>query len=235
LDKIALTVARPSGTSEDTVRQSVLRDLPACISDLVPTVTALSVTVQAPDEYCGALVPMAGEQHRVDALVEVTTSDRYAPLDPLKDWLGIHFAHVQGWRVKPTLIYDASTPVALGEPSSAAAIVCFVERLDGTTPEHFDHNWFVHAGHPDGQETASAESLAERRREEATPGGRYIQNRVIEPVTATAWLIHGYTQLFFPMHLPSVEGTEPYPRERGEEPFDRWPPRILQGREHRLR
>jgi hypothetical protein len=236
LDKTAWTLARAVGVDDDELRDTVLLQLPASIGELVPAVESLTVTMQQPDEYCGALVPVAAQERPADVLVEVTTCEHHVALDPLREWLGQRFAHVQGWRVKPTVIWDASTVPPLGQPSEQAAIVCFVERLDGTTPEHFDHNWFVHAGHADGQEPASTVSIAERtREEEAMPGGRYVQNRVVEPVTPTAWLVHGYTQLFFPMHLPPVEGTDPYSRVRGEEPFDRWPPRILQGHEYRLR
>ena len=112
-------------------------------------------------------------------------------------------------------------PSALGEPSAFPNVLCFIERLDGTTPEHFDRNWSIHAGHLDGQEAESEQSIAERRREEeSSPGQLYRQNRVVEPVTPTAWVVHGYTQLRFPFLLPPV-GDEPYARVRGEEDFDR--------------
>ena len=35
--------------------------------------------------------------------------------------------------------------------------------------------------------------------------------------------------------LAFFRGSEPYVRVRGEEPFDKWPPRILQGFEYRVR
>jgi hypothetical protein len=34
--------------------------------------------------------------------------------------------------------------------------------------------------------------------------------------------------------VPPV-GSEPYDRVRGEDPFDKWPPRILQGFQYRIR
>jgi len=167
-------------------------------------------------------------------VIEVETSETCPPLDEFHAYLGEYWAHSQGWRVKPTLIYDSSQPRALGEPSKSPTTFIFVERLDGTTPEHFDRHWYIHAGHNDGREAESDASRAERHREEAeAPDRLYRQNRVIEAITPTAWVIHGYTQLQLGFFVPEL-GPDPYPRVRGEEPFDRWPPRILQGFEYRI-
>jgi hypothetical protein len=235
VDKICWTLAGPAGTGPDEFARDVLDELPAQVAERLPGAASVFVTLQKADEFSGAVVPVDGDERSVDALLEVEVADLYAPLDPVHDLLRSRCGHVQGWRVHPTLIYDASVPEPLGQPSSMPAVVAFVERVDGVTPGFFHRNWYIHAGHSDGREAESAASRAERAREEATPGIRYVQNRVIEPVTPTAWLIHGYTQLFFPMFMPSIEGQEPYERVRGEEAFDRWPTRILQGHEYRIR
>lgn len=236
MEKLTWTLARRPEVDPHAFRQEMLTDLPQRVVDLMPAVIGVTITLQDLDAYSGARVPVDGVEQPADVLLEVTASERFVALDPLHEMLHDRCGHVQGWRMKPTVIYDASTPSAIGEASAFVSVNVFVERLDGTSPRHFDQNWYKHAGHPDGQEADSPGSLAERRREEdAMPGGRYIQNRVIEPVTPTAWLVHGYTQLLFPIHVPPVEGTPPYERTRGEEPFDRWPPRVLQGREYRVR
>lgn len=212
----------------------LLGELPKTLKELLPAVSEAHVTIQEAAEYSGALVELGGHAERVDAVVEVESADPYSPLDEFHAYLRGRWAHAQGWRVKPTLIYDSTRPRTLGEPSRSPANLVFVERLDGTTPEHFDRNWYIHAGHPDGCETESDASLEERRREEAAaPDRLYRQNRVLEPITPTAWVLHGYTQLQLGFFVPEL-GPDPYPRERGEEAFDRWPPRILQGFEYRI-
>ncbi|MGP0030342.1 MAG: hypothetical protein ACLPVF_07525 [Acidimicrobiales bacterium] len=192
------------------------------------------VTIQQPEQFSRSLVDCSDGLRAVDVVIEVETTDQCPPLDDFHEFLRRNWLHVQGWRVKPTLIYDSTQPRALGEPSRSPSILVFIERLDGTTARHFDRNWYIHAGHPDGRAAASAASRAERRREEAeAPDRLYRQNRVVEPITATAWLFHGYTQLQLGGFLPEL-GAEPYARVRGEEAFDRWPPRIIQGYEYRL-
>lgn len=211
-----------------------LHDLAAVLRELVIGASDARVTLQDPEARLNASVPIDGEEHPVDAVLELAVQAECPLLDAWHDWLREHAAHVQGWRVKPTLIFDATRPLEVGGRSDGPNVLVFVQRLDGTTPEHFDENWYKHAGHDDGRETESDHSRAERAREEAeSPGGLYWQNRVLEPVTSTAWVVHGYTQLQLGMLIPEVPA-EPYERTRGEDAFDRWPPRMVQGVEHRI-
>ncbi len=46
------------------------------------------------------------------------------------------------------------------------------QRLDGTTPEFYNRNWYIHAGHLDGQEAESEESRANRQRMESREAAR---------------------------------------------------------------
>jgi hypothetical protein len=234
MDKVIWTLTREPGSQASAFKEFVLHDLAPTAGRLVPSRVDVRLTLQEPGAYSRAYVDLGDGECPVDAALEIVASDSFIALDGVQEYLRAHCGHVQGWRVRPNLIYDASTPSALGEPSAFANILCFVERIDGTTPEHFDRNWSIHAGHADGQEAESEQSIAERLREEtSSPGQLYRQNRVIEPITPTAWLVHGYTQLQFQFLLPAV-GDEPYARVRGEEAFDRWPPRILQGYEYRI-
>lgn len=235
VNKISWTLARNESEGADEFRARLLAQLAPEVGQRLRGLKSLALTVQNADEFSGALVPVGAASRPADVLVEAVVDDLYVPLDPLHELLEQQVGHFQGWRIRSTVIFDASQPAELGQPSDASAVIAFVERLDGVTPAHFDHNWFVHAGHSDGLEAESPESIAERKREEQVAGGRYLQNRVVEAVTPTAWLIHGYTQLFFPMFMPPLDEVAPYERVRGEEPFDRWPPRILQGREYRVR
>jgi hypothetical protein len=207
--------------------------LGAMVADLVPGATDARVTVQDPDAVLNAAVSVDGEDRAVDAVLEVTTELECPPLDPFLAALEQRCAHVQGWRVNPTVIFDATTPLERGQQSPSPHVMVFVQRLDGTTPAHFDENWFKHAGHADGAEAESDDSRAERTREEAESGGLYRQNRVLEPITPTAWVVHGFTQLQLGFLVPEVP-TESYERTRGEDAFDRWPPRMVQGPEHRI-
>jgi hypothetical protein len=209
-------------------------DLSRTIAELMPSAIGAYVTVQAPDEFSRSHVHTNGTGCAVDAVIEIETDDESPPLDALLDYLGSRWTHVQGWRVSPTLIYDSTRPRAMVEPSRSPAQIVFIERLDGTTKGHFDRNWYIHAGHSDGLEHETEASLAERRREEEqSPDRLYRQNRVIEPITPTDWRIDGYAQLQLGFFVPEL-GDVPYPRVRGEAPFDRWPPRILQGYEYRI-
>jgi len=235
MDKLIWTLTRAVDVDVATFQEFVLDGVAPETARLVPSCVDLRATLQEPDAYSRAFVDFGHGEHVVDAALELVASDSYVALDEVNEYLQTSCGHVQGWRVRPNLIYDASTHVDLGAPSAFPNILCFIERLDGTTPEHFDRNWSIHAGHADGNEAESDESLADRRREEEShPGQLYRQNRVLEPITPTAWVIHGYTQLQFGFLLPSV-GDEPYARERGEADFDRWPPRIVQGNEYRIR
>ena len=233
MDKYTWVVAGEDDRERLPTPEALTEELSRAVRKLLPSAQEAHVTIQDPkllassvDEGLGAL--------QVRAVLEVQTSAHWPALDDFHAYLRGGWSHVQGWQVVPTLIYDSTRSRRLGEPSVSPAILIFVERLDGTTPEHFHRNWYIHAGHLDGKEAESDASLAERHREQAAGADRlYRQNRVIEPVTPTTWLTHGYTQLQLGFTIPELP-TEPYPRVRGEAAFDRWPPRIVQGFEYRI-
>jgi hypothetical protein len=233
-DKCIWTLTCDVGNDVEDFQGHLLGELGGVAAALVRSTTELYVTLQDEGVYSGALVDVGGTERPVDAVIELLTSEPFVPLDAFTAHLETIAAHVQGWRVEPTLIFDSTEPRSVGEPSASPSILVFVERLDGTTPEHFSRNWYIHAGHPDGQAAESDESRAERLKEEAEGSGRlYRQNRIIEPITPTAWLLHGYTQLQLGFHIPEAP-EEAYPRVRGEEDFDKWPPRMFQGAEYRV-
>jgi hypothetical protein len=181
------------------------------------------------------LVKIGDADHRVDAVVQIISADSYVATDPVNAILAANCGHVQGWRVKPTTIDDASPEVKLGKPSPFVQTLWMNQRIDGVTPEFYSRNWYIHGGHPDGQEAETDESRANRSEMEARGMQRwYIQNRVLEPITPTAWVLNGFADLTFPSFVPSVG--ERYDPKAGfsEDHFDRWPPRVIQGAAYRV-
>ena len=152
--------------------------------------------------------------------------------------LGANCGHVQGWRVHQTPIFDESVPHSPGQ-EPLKQLLWINERLDGTTPEFYNRNWYIHAGHLDGQEAESDDSRRrhEQRRAEGerTSGRWYIQNRVLEPITPTAWVVNGVSDFVADQFMPAGPGERYDPKQgMGEESFDKWPPRLFQGYIHRV-
>ena len=235
MQKCTWLLLRPTDVDAETFAD-VVRDVGKAARDLIATANEIHVTPQEPGQI-GSTVDLADGEHTIDAVIEVTTAESYVPLDPFTEELRRVSGYVAGWRSHPTLIYDVRTQPATGEPFELPSVFVFVERLDGTTPEFFSRNWYVHAGHTDGEEAENDDARARRAERERTPGGYYMQHRFLEPIAATPWVAHGYTKLAMPAFVPA-EGLAPGVREQrrhpGEEPFDRWPARIVQGRTYAL-
>jgi len=221
MDKCTWTLVRERGTTPGEFDRWALEELGQTLHSHLPRVLDARLTIQDREAFGNALVPVDGAEVPVDALLEVTTEGSYLPLDDWHEHLRAHCAHVQGWRVAPTVIYDHTRQPAVGDTCDSPGVFVLLERLDGTTPEHFSTQWYRHAGH--GTDAAGADN----------PAGLYRQNRVLEAITPTAWVTHGYTQLHFGFLIPDP-GPVQYERTRGEEAFDRWPARYVQGPEHRI-
>jgi hypothetical protein len=230
------TLVRPEGAGTAEFQHYVLDDLAKAAGHLLPGSMKITVTLQEPNAFCGALVRIGETDRRVDAVLQITSSDFYVATDPVNSVLSGNCGHVQGWRVHPTTIFDDSAPVAAGSPVPFKQMLWINQRLDGTTPDFYSRNWYIHAGHLDGLEGESDESrrVHEKRGEQATRGHWYVQNRVLEPITPTAWVVNGYSDYL-------ADGFLPGPGERynpkagmGEESFDKWPPRLVQGATYRV-
>ena len=234
-DKLVWTLVRPEGTGFTEFQEYVLKDLATAAGGAVAGTTQVRVTLQARHAFSGALVRIGETDRRVDAVVQVISAESYVATDPVNAVLAANCGHVQGWRVHPTTMDDASPEVALGEPSPFVQTLWMNQRIDGITPEFYSQNWYLHGGHPDGQDAETDESRANRKEMEARGMQRwYIQNRVLEPITPTAWVINGFADLTFPGYLPIIG--ERYDPKAGfdEEHFDRWPPRVIQGAAYRV-
>ena len=56
-----------------------------------------------------------------------------------------------------------------------------------------------------------------------------MQNRVLEPLTPTSWVVNGISDYLTDQFLPGPGERYDPKAGRGEESFDRWPPRLVQG------
>jgi hypothetical protein len=234
-DKLVWTLVRPERTGFTDFQRYVLEDLAQAVGSLVAGTTQVRVTLQERHAFSGALVRIGDTDRRIDAVLQVISADSYVATDPVNAVLLANCGHVQGWRVQPTTMDDSSPEVALGKPSPFVQALWMNQRIDGVTPEFYSRNWYIHGGHPDGLAAETAESRANRKEMEARGMQRwYIQNRVLEPITPTAWVINGFADLTFPSLLPIVG--ERYDPKAGfsEEHFDRWPPRVIQGAAYRV-
>jgi len=238
-DKLMWTLVRPSDTSSSEFGEYLVHELGPAAAALVADSTGAFVTLQAPHAFSGAIIEGGAGDRRVDAVLQVLSSRPYGPTDPVNAVLAANCGHVQGWRMHEAIIFDETAPVAPGTKLSLTHMLWINQRIDGTTPEFYDRNWYIHAGHTDGK---PEESDASRRRHEerheqgeVTTDRWYIQNRVREPITPTAWVINGMSDFLSPYVMPSGPGERYDPSQvMGEESFDKWPPRLFQGDVYRV-
>lgn len=229
MNKLSWLLTRPDGATRAEFAERLLGAREEVLA-IVPSAQEVAVTIQADNAYGNA--ELGGLP--VDALLEITSADEHTETDPINSYLAAISSRIQGWRVHPTPIYDEREPIDAGETWPGAALVIFIQRIDGTSPEHFSSNWYHHAGYPEAHRALPPFSQPKRDRlPEDGPIGLYRQNRLLEITTPTEWVAHGYTQLH-PESLTEVNLQGPYERWRHEEPFDRVGTKVLQGHEHRV-
>jgi hypothetical protein len=235
-DKLMWTLVAPDGTSRGDFKRYVLKELAVAAGQLVSGATSVRLTLQEAHAFCGALVRVGDTDRRIDAVLQITSSLPYVATDPVNSVLDGSCGHVQGWRVHPTAIFDASPTVPHGTPLPSKQMLWINQRIDGTTPEFYNRNWYIHAGHLDGLEAESDESSAIRVRSETDRfnGRWYYQNRVVEPITPTAWVVNGFADLLADEFVPGPGERYDPKKGMGEESFDRWPPRVIQGSSYRV-
>ncbi len=228
-DKCVWTLVRPDGAGRMEFQQYVLNDLAKAAGRLLPGASGVWVSFQDPNAFSGALVTLSGVERRIDAVLQITSSGTYVATDPVNSVLRGACGHVQGWRVHQSRINDSSA-VPVGGQAPGKQLLWLNERLDGTTPEHYSRNWYIHGGHPDGLEADSEQSRANQARQAGREKGRwYIQNRVIEPITPTAWVLAGFSDYLVDAFYPGP-GERYNPKDgMGEASFDKWPPKLFQG------
>ncbi len=234
-DKFMWTLVGPPGTGIPEFQAYVLEELAIAAGELVHGVNSVRVTLQARNAFCGGLVEVGGAERRVDVVLQITSEDSYVATDPVNSVLAGNAGHAQGWRVHPTTIHDSSEDVPLGTPMPFVQTLWINQRMDGKSPEFYSRNWYIHGGHVDGQEAETDESRVVRAQmEEREPGRWYIQNRVLEPITPTAWVVNGFADFLWPGFFPGPGERYNPENAMGEESFDRWPPRMVQGHTYRV-
>jgi hypothetical protein len=228
--KFAWTLVRRAGETREEFSASLRDSFQESVLAALPSAIDIAVTIQEFGAYENAL--LSGES--IDAVVEVISSESYPELDAVNTLLkSLSFAF-QGWRVNPTVIYDVRPSIDIDATWPEPTTTVFIQRIDGTSPEHFDSNWYKHAGYPTDQAAQPIHRQIKRDRlEEDGPFTVYRQNRVVEPITPVEWVIHGYTQLQIAGLMATYPDT-PYERWRHEDPFDQWPPRVVQGFERKV-
>ena len=107
MEKCIWTLTGLPNNDRDELSPQLLEELPKVITTLLPSAAEAYVTMQEAAEYSGALVDIQGRSHHVDAVVEVVSAEPCPPLDEFHGYLRDAWTHAQGWRVKPTLIYDS--------------------------------------------------------------------------------------------------------------------------------
>jgi hypothetical protein len=232
-DKLIWTLIGPESVDRGEFRSYVLEDLAPAAGNLVEGTVSVKVTLQEPNAFCGATVRIGDRERRIDAVLQIASSRSYVAIDPVNSVLSGACFHVQGWRAHETVILDRSAPAPAGTPVAPWQLLWINQRMDGKTPEFYDKNWYVHAGHLDGREEESTETkqlLDQWRSAPSWEGLWYVQNRVREPITPTAWVVNGMSDYLSREPIPGP-GERYNPKDgHGEDSFDRWPPRVVQGR-----
>ena len=234
MQKCTWLLLRPTDVDSEAFAD-VVRDVGKAAQDLIATANEIHVTPQEPGQI-GSTVDRADGEHTIDAVIEVTTAESYVPLDPFTEELRRVSGHFAGWRSHPTLIYDAGPSPPPASPSSCRACSCSSSVL--TAPRRS-------SSAATGTSTRATPTARRPRTttpvpgapSASAPGGYYMQHRFLEPIAATPWVAHGYTKLAMPGFVPAeglALGVREQRRHPGEEPFDRWPARIVQGRTYAL-
>ena len=216
--KCSWTLTKPKAAARKEFQEFILHELAGACGKLVPDRSGITVTLQEADTFSNATIKTGSGDRPVDAVLEIAMPCIYGAVAKVSDYLSSHCDYVQGWRITSDLVYDASAPVPLGARSSLPSVLAFIRRLDGTTPEHFERKWSMHA--------------EQAKREGGGANGRYEQNKIVEPITPTAWVVNGYSQLYMRNFIPSIGSHGAAPK--GDDNFEEWPPLIVQGYAYRV-
>ena len=76
------TLVRPESAGVAEFQRYVLEDLAVAAGGLVADATSVRVTLQEPNAFSGAIVNVGGNDRRVDAVLQITSSGSYVATDP---------------------------------------------------------------------------------------------------------------------------------------------------------
>lgn len=130
--------------------------------------------------------------------------------------------------MEPTVLADNLADPELGERSEYVGGGGIIQRPDGMTRDRFSIEWHIHGAH--------AKALYAQREAQMR---RNIQNRVVEPVTGTIWVIDGYEEASLPIEIfenfpvpPADQTFESTAAGPGETQYYRMPPPLFFGWEY---
>ena len=237
-DKLMWTLVRPEAPAIAEFQQYVLEDLAVAAGGLVPGVTSVRVTLQEPNTFSGAIVNVGGDDRRVDAVLQITSSGFVRGDRPRE--LGAE----RELRPRPGMAGPRRRRCTTRAPTCRSGRRVPSSRCCGSTSAWTARRPSSTAGtgtSTAGTSTARKPRASEPRRTAARHlrgadrARWYIQNRVLEPdhadglgrerVRRSSWA---------PASLPGP-GERYNPKDgMGEESFDRWPPRVVQGSSYRV-
>jgi hypothetical protein len=247
MDKLVYVVSRPTESSLTEFSAALCGDLGQAVAKELPTGARVRVRLRGDlfTKLFGSrplypTVPFGGQEVPVDGVIDVLIPDAASTLGLRMDQHKLDSAHrvmedatstYQGWRVAEVSYANNLGDGCASEDSGFMGGGAFIRRVDGMTSERFSVEWHIHGVHENA------------RRPESHGPRRYIQNRVVEPVTPTSWIIDGYEEALVSVEsLNTMAQAEPPAGEEfsfdsiaagpGEIPFFRMPCLLLFGYEY---
>lgn len=235
MDKLFYAVTAPIGCPLEEFSQALRTSIgPAVAKELVDGTRVRvrlrdeSFTQRLAESPWLARAPYHGQQLPLDAIVDVLIPDEAGQLDGVNAALAEATSTCQGWRVEPTILADNLPDPELGHRSEYIGGGGIIQRPDGMTRDRFSIEWHIHGAH--------SKALAAAR---GRPMLRNIQNRVVEPVTGTIWVLDGYEEASLPVEIfenfpvpPPDQTFESVTAGPGETQYFRMPTPLLFGREY---
>jgi hypothetical protein len=177
MDKLFYALTAPIGCPLHEFTETLRTTIgPAVAKQLTDgTRVRLRTRDEALSEHFGpwfAHVPFRDAELPLDAVIDITVPEDDALLDGVHETLNSTTSTSQGWRVAATAYADDVPDPEVGQPSDNVGSATFIRRVDGMSRERFSIEWHIHGVH----------TIA-RAKEQQRPMRRYIQNRIVEPVT----------------------------------------------------
>ncbi len=174
-----------------------------------------------------ATVGFEGQQLPIDAILDVQIPHDDPDLERAHAVLVESTTTHQGWRVEALTLADNRQDGQVGELSDYLGGGAFIRRVPGMSRQQFWMHWQIHGAY--GMANAKANGR---------PVLRQIYNLVIEPVTATSWVLDGYEEAAMPpgrldqLGPASAETSfDDIAKGPGETQFFRMPSPVLFGHE----
>jgi hypothetical protein len=205
MDKLFYALTAPRGSSLDEFSDALRTEIGPTLARALDVGSRVRVRIRdvASSEHFGPLfahVPCQDREIPLDAVVDIAVPDEVACLDHVHATLTETTSTCQGWRVVATPYADHVPDPEPGLPSDYIGGAVFIQRVDGMSRDRFSIEWHIHGVHEVARAKAQQRTM-----------GRYIQNRVVEPVTSTFWVIDGYEEGAVPAEAAAARTSAPVP------------------------